>query len=138
MYIPIALLLAAFITYAIYSTHKYNRQVRILDDLIRSYDQTTTHLVRCHVEQYKSGSKERKEAIEQCAKAILNAAGETVTTKSLMGTTDILSMCRLFNNDFTMREPLTTPYYEFEEQYGKELEAIEATAVEAIRRWVGE
>lgn len=135
MYIPMGLVILGLVLYVVYSIYKLNRTAKVLNDLVRSYDQVTTHLMSYYLHTCKN-KKDREEAIQLCARAILSAAGQTVTTKSLLSTTDILSMCKVFQSSFKMREKLTHPYYEFDKEYDAELEKIQEKVAENIRDWI--
>ena len=137
MYIPMFFIIAGFIAYLAYSTYRNNKIKRLLDDLIRGYDQVTLHLISYCVHSCGNDKKKQKEVAKSCAKAIVEAAGDTVTTKSLMGTTDILALSRVFQRDFKIRNKLTRPNYEFSTEYDKELKIIQETATDDINHWFG-
>ena len=134
MYIPMAVIILLLIVWVCYSTHKYNKTYQLVDDLVRSYSEVVPYLISSYLANVNDKNK-RKKAIKICAKAIRQACEETVTTKSLLSTTDILSMCGIFRRSFTMREKLTHPYYEFDNGYDKELDKIENEIAKDLEIW---
>lgn len=135
MYVPTTILTIGIIAYVIYNAYRRNKVKRILADLVNSYDKVVLHLVSYNL--HGRQPKQRDATIKLCAKAICDAASHTVTTKSLLGTTDILSMCKIFQNSFKMRDRLVHPAYEFSKEYDEVLDIVEDTVRDDIKRYFG-
>lgn len=85
---------------------KNNKAKVIIEELTRTYDETVCRLIT--YSWSKASEKNKKEFLSAFAGAVVDGAEHSVTTRSLLDTTDIISMCRIFKS-FTMREQLTQP-----------------------------
>ena len=138
MYIPIPvfwiiILVIVFLFYALIKSSITNTKAkRISDDIIRAYNETTARLVR-YVWEITT-PKKKDETLEAFAMAMFNGAKNSVTTRSLMDLTDILSLSIMFQS-FNIREELTPPI--LDDQDDKMEARIKEDIMEDLSKWLG-
>lgn len=106
----------------------------MIEDMTRAYDETVSRLIT--YSWRITPEKKQKEMLNALAEAVVAGADHSVTTRSLLDTTDHIAMCRMFKS-FTLRENLTPPDILFQQQDPDELDSMKETALNDIKKYLG-